>query len=253
MKSQHRRTLQALYAHPLQHGLRTSQVEALLVSLGAEVELLSDQRLQVRLPGGETTWLRAAAGLHHPCLDEEAVLRIRRLLEKAGITPEHPEAEAAAVRGDQGHRLVICLDHRGAELWQLEGDQVAQAELRSHGLWGSDQNLSHRHERDIAGQRAPLDHAYLERLSGAIAAADVVLLLGHGHGQSDMRELLLRHLRHRHPQLLERIVGVLGIDDSALTPAQLLALAREHFGNQPHRRPLVVPGQEPREPEGSLQ
>jgi hypothetical protein len=26
--------------------------------------------------------------------------------------------------------------------------------------------------------------------------------------------------------------------------AQLLAIAREHFGNLPHRRPLVEPGQE---------
>ena len=29
--------------------------------------------------------------------------------------------------------------------------------------------------------------------------------------------------------------------------AELLALPREHFGNQPHRRPLVAPGQERRE------
>ena len=142
---------------------------------------------------------------------------------------------------------MVRLDHRGADLWHLVGEAVEQAELEPHGLWGSDQNLSHRHERDIAGQRAPLDHAYLEGLSDAIAQADAVLLLGHGHGQADVRQLLVAHLRRHHPLLLQRIVGVVTVDDSALSEAELLALAREHFGNQPHRRPLATPGQELRE------
>jgi len=171
MKRQHRQTLQALYAHPLQHGLRCSLVEGLLLSLGAEVERLSDHRLQVRLASGETAVLHGAHGVHHPWLDADGVLRLRRLLEQAGITPEHPEASEPGPRGDQAHRLVVRLDHRGADLWHLVGEAVEQAELEPHGLWGSDQNLSHRHERDIAGQRAPLDHAYLEGLSDAIAQA----------------------------------------------------------------------------------
>jgi len=74
-----------------------------------------------------------------------------------------------------------------------------------------------------------------------------VLLLGHGHGQADVRQLLVTHLRRHHPQLLQRIVGVVTVDDSAMSEAELLALAREHFGNQPHRRPLAAPGQERRE------
>lgn len=253
MKHQHLQTLQALFAHPLQHGLRGSRVEALLVSLGAELELLSGHRLQVRLPDGSNTWIHAAQGPHHSCLDEEAVLRLRRLLREAGITPEHPEAVSAPERGDQGRRLVIRLDHRGATGWALQpgpdAEALALAPLPAGALWAGDQNLSHRHERDLAGQRAPLDHAYLEQLSAAIAAADAVLLLGHGHGQADVRGLLLAHLRRRHPSLLERIVGVVTLDDTALSDAELLALARDHFGNQPHRRPLVVPGQEHREPD----
>jgi hypothetical protein len=252
MKHQHLETLQALYAHPLQHGLRSSRVEALLVSLGADLEQLSGHRLQVQLPDGSTTWLHAAQGSHHPCLDAEAVLRLRRLLQAAGITPDHPDATAASVRGDQGRRLVLRLDHRCATLWTLqhsgEAELVETSLVAAGELWASDQNLSHRHERDIAGQRAPLDHAYLEQLSARIAEADAVLLLGHGHGQADVRGLLLRHLRGHHPELLERIVGVVALDDTALSDGQLLALAQEHFGNLPHRRPLVVPGQEQREP-----
>jgi hypothetical protein len=248
MKRQHQQTLQALFAHPLQHGLRCSRVEGLLLSLGAEVEHLPDHRLQVRLPAGQVACLHAAPSLHHPWLDEEGVLRLRRLLQQAGITPEHPEPAPPAPRGDQAVRLVVRLDHHDASLWRLEGEAVERAQLHPHGLWGSDQNLSHRHERDLPGQRAPLDHDYLERLSAAIAGAEAVLLLGHGQGQADVRRLLVAHLRRHHSELLARIAGVITVDDSALSEAELLALAREHFGNLPHRRPLVVPGQEQREP-----
>lgn len=247
MKRQHLDTLAAIYAHPLQHGLRCSRVEALLLSLGADVNHLGDHRLQVCLPDGTSLCLHGASGLQHPWLDEEGVLRLRRLLRQAGITPDHPESSSSGPRGDQARRLVLRLDHRGASLWRLVGEVVEQAELHPHGLWASDQNLSHRHERDIAGQRAPLDHAYLQQLSAAIAESDAALLLGHGHGQADLRRLLVAHLRQHHPQLLERIVGVVTVDDTALSDRELLALAREHFGNLPHRRTVVAPGQERRE------
>ena len=247
MKRQHRQTLQALQAHPLQHGLRWSRVEALLLSLGAELEPLSDHRLQVQLPGGERLVLHGASGQRHSVLDQEAVLRLRHWLHQAGISSDHPEAPEPSPRGEQAHRLVIRLDHRGASLWHLVGQQVEHTELRSHGLWGSDQNLSHRHERDLAGQRAPLDHAYLEQLSASITEAEAVLLLGHGHGQADGCALLIDHLRRHHRPLLERIVGVVRLDDSACSDAELLALAREHFGNLPNRQPLQIPGQELRE------
>lgn len=53
--------------------------------------------------------------------------------------------------------------------------------------------------------------------------------------QSDLRHLLEEHLR------------MPPIDDTACTEEQLLALARTHFGNAPHRQPLKIPGQEWRE------
>ena len=77
-----------------------------------------------------------------------------------------------------------------------------------------------------------------------MADADAVLLLGHGTGESDMRQVLLHHLQTHRRDLLERIVGIETLDDGGLSDAELVAIAREHFGNLPHRRPLVIPGQE---------
>lgn len=243
----HQRTLEALYAHPLQHGIRVSRVEALLRTLGAEVSESGDRRLQVQLPDGAQTWLAKGRGPVSPDLDAEAVLRLRRLLEAAGITPQTPEAGAASERGDVARRLVLHLSHHSTDAFRLEGDAVEHAELRPLGIWGSGENLTHRHDRDVAGQRAPRDNDYLARITAAIAEADAVLMLGHGSGESDMRLVLLHYLETHRRDLLERIVGIETLDDAGMSHAELLAVAREHFGNLPHRRPLVIPGQEVRQ------
>ncbi|MFN6338207.1 MAG: hypothetical protein ACK41W_05690 [Cyanobacteriota bacterium] len=244
MKRQHQRTLEALFSHPLVHGLRASKVEALLHALGADVTSLEGRRLRIQMPGGQESWLELGEGAHHPDLDPEAVLRLRHLLEEAGVTPEHPEAEPASPRGDQSRRLVIHLDHHRTDVFLLEGDEVEHAVLVPHGVWGSGENLSHRHDRDIAGQKAPRDHDYLTRVMASMEGADAVLLLGHGTGESDMRQLLLAHVRRHRPDLLERLVGVETLAIADPSEGQVLAVAREHFGNPPHRRPLVIPGQE---------
>ncbi|MDA0215689.1 MAG: hypothetical protein O3B32_01160 [Cyanobacteria bacterium] len=101
-------------------------------------------------------FLRAASGPQRTHLDGEGILRLRHWLQQAGITPDHPDPiTTQAARGDQARRLLIHLDHKGARLWWLEGEEIHRAELIPHGLWRCGQRLSNRHDRDIAGQRAP--------------------------------------------------------------------------------------------------
>jgi hypothetical protein len=248
MRSHHLQTLQALFAHPLRHGVRVSEVEALLRSLGAQVEMLEGRRLRVRMPDGPETWIQTGCGARRPDLDADALIRLRHFLQEAGVSPEHPQADRDSPRGDQSRRLVLHLNHHQTDVFLLEGEQVEHAVLVPHGLWGSGQRLSHRHDRDIAGQRAPRDHDYLTRIAAAMTDADTVLLIGHGTGESDMRQILLDHLETHRRDLVDRIVGVVTVDDANLSDEGLLAIARDHFGNLPHRRVLEAPGQEPREP-----
>ena len=245
MHRQHLRTLEALFAHPLEHGVRSSRVEALLRSLGAEVTTIAGGRLHIRMPTGQESWLQPSCGVRKPYLDGDAVLRLRHLLDTCGISPRHPEATPLSPRGDRSLRLVLHLSHHATEAWRLEQDAVRHERLLPHGIWGSGEQLSHRHDRDIAGQRAPLDTAYLNAITQAMASAEAVLLLGHGQGESDMRHLVLHHLKRHRPDLIDRVVGVVTVDSAALTEGQILALAREHFGNLPHRRARLIPGQEP--------
>jgi hypothetical protein len=240
-------TLDALFAHPLRHNIRWDHLVGLWDSLGGQVERLDQARLRLRLPDGSETWMHHAAGRQHAVLAADDVLRLRHLLQQAGITPSHPVAVPAVPRGDQARRLVMRMNHRGADVYWLDGDEVDHATLRPHGLWGSEQNLSHRHDRDIPGQRAPLDNDYLQRLTLMLESADTVLLLGHGHGEASLMHTFLGYVRRHRPELLGRISASEHLDDSAFSEGQLLAHAREHFGNLPHRRAIAIPGQPIRE------
>lgn len=236
MTVQHERTLKALFAHPLPHGLSLREVQGLIEALGGSVIPLSDNRVQIRLQDGSQTWLHGVQAQGDSDLNAEAVMRLRHLLKAAGIDANHPLAAAAAApRGDRAHLLVLKLSHRRCDAYRLEGDGVAHSQLRSEGVWGTRQSTTHRKERDLPGQRAPIDSALLEQLCGLIAASDRVLLVGHGTGQSDLRQLLLDHLQRRHPHLADRILAVLTVDDDQLTEARLLALAREQVGQLPRR------------------
>ena len=243
MTLQHERTLRALFSHPLPHGLSFRDVQGLIESLGGTVTPLADRRVHIRLRDGSQTWLHGVRGQGSPALDAEAVMRLRHLLQGAGIDPEHPQASgAAAPRGDQSRRLVLKLSHRQCEAFLLDGDSVEHSQLRSDGFWGTRQSMTHRKERDLPGQRVPIDNDLLERLCERIAMAERVLLVGHGTGQSDLRQLLLDHLERRHPALVSRVDAVLTVNDDQLTDARLLALDREHFGNLPRRQQPPVPG-----------
>jgi hypothetical protein len=114
------------------------------------------------------------------------------------MSPDRPVADPHRSRGDQARWLVLYLTHTHTDAFLLDGDTEEHAVLRPHGLWGSGQSLGHRHDGDIAGQRAPLDHAYLDRIAVAMAQADAVLLLGYGTGASDMRQVLLTDLETHH-------------------------------------------------------
>jgi hypothetical protein len=176
------------------------------------------------------------------------MLRLRHLLEEAGVSPDHAEAEAPQPRGDIGRRLVLHLNHHATRAFLLEGDTVERAVLHPHGVWGSGEHLTHRHDRDVAGQRAPRDTTYLAEITSAIAAADAVLLLGHGTGESDMRQVLLDYLHTHRPDLLARIAAVETVEARGIGPAGLLAIAHRHFGNLPRRHALVEPGVESPQP-----
>ena len=235
MNASNLRTLHAIFAHPLQHGIRIHDVEALFSSLGATVHPLEHHRFKINWSSGEFIWIDLG---HHPSrteLDGDAVMTVRRFLESAGHTPQQPEAPISPLLGDHGTYLVLHLTHHSTEVFYSKGLGTENFTLKPFGLWSTHQRLHNRRERDLSGQKAPFDFDYLHLLVQAIQDSDAVLLLGHGHGESDMRQILLKYLANHHPGLLNRILDKTTQNAHTVTQAQLLAIAADHLGQHPRR------------------
>ena len=235
MNASNLRTLHAIFAHPLQHGIRIHDVEALFSSLGATVQPLEHYRFKISWSSGEFIWVSLGNHTSHTELDGDAVIAVRHFLENAGHTPQEPEVPCSSVVVDQGKFLVLHLSHHSTEAFSFKGLGTEHVTLKPYGLWASHQSLHNRRERDLSGQRAPFDFDYLHLLVQAIQDSDAVLLLGHGHGESDMRQVLLKYLATHHPGLLDRILDKTTVDAHTVTQAELLAIAADHLGHHPSR------------------
>ncbi len=84
MSSRHRKTLEAIFASPVQSGIEWTAIEAMLLSLGAEISEGSGSRVRIALNG-----IRAVFHRPHPKkeTDKGAVKSMRRFLREAGIEP----------------------------------------------------------------------------------------------------------------------------------------------------------------------
>jgi hypothetical protein len=84
VKNKHRKILEAIFATPAQAGINWSDIEALLIHLGAERFEGSSSRVRFLLNGVRATFHRP-----HPQkeTDKGAVQSVKRFLETGGIKP----------------------------------------------------------------------------------------------------------------------------------------------------------------------
>lgn len=84
MNNRHRKTLAAVFEKPPRADIRWTDIEALLVALGAELSEGNGSRVRVALNG-----VRAVFHRPHPerITDKGAVGSVRRLLEAAEVQP----------------------------------------------------------------------------------------------------------------------------------------------------------------------
>ena len=88
MNKKHQRTLQAIFEDPVKSGILWSDIERLLVALGAEISEGRGSRVRIALRG-----VRAVFHRPHPRkeTDKGAVVSMRRFLTEAGVTPEEEQ------------------------------------------------------------------------------------------------------------------------------------------------------------------
>ncbi len=219
-----RRTLDALYAHPLSHNLEWTQVMALLREVGRVEHRPNDST--VILLGAEQEMLRRP---HGKDLTLDEVIEIRHFLTKVGVPPQ-----PANDRGD----FVVTVDHHEARVYHLD---LQAADPSNHIVKPYDphhflHHLSHKDQAREHGQRAAEDPTYYERIAQAVAAAvphGRIVVVGHGKGHSDAAQNLIAWIRLHHSDIAQRLLGEVTADLSSLTPPQLLELARRALAASP--------------------
>jgi hypothetical protein len=84
LSGKHRKTLEAIFADPVQAGIAWRDIEALLEACGAEISEGQGSRVRVALNG-----VRAVFHRPHPQkeTDKGAVKSVRRFLTEAEVTP----------------------------------------------------------------------------------------------------------------------------------------------------------------------
>jgi len=84
MSGKHQKTLHAIFADPVRSNINWTEIEALLMALGADRDEGSGSRIRFALNGIRATFHRP-----HPRkeTDKGAVKAVRRFLEEGGIRP----------------------------------------------------------------------------------------------------------------------------------------------------------------------
>lgn len=84
LRSKHRKTLQAIFAHPVRAGIPWTDIESLLVACGAEISEGRGSRVRIVLNDVRSVFHRP-----HPRKETEkgAIRAMRRFLTEAGVEP----------------------------------------------------------------------------------------------------------------------------------------------------------------------
>ena len=231
-----RRTLQALFRHPIAHNLEWKDVVALFKMLGA-VEQQTHDAVVFRIGGAEHRVHKP----HSKDITVHELLGFRSILTQAGCSPDaqarqHPlAAEPATVPSPPD--LMVTVAHHEARVYRLD---MQSAEPLDHVITPYDphhflHHLTHKNLSREHGQRAPEDPGFYKRLARTVASARAIVVIGHGAGHSNAADGLLEFLRLHHPDISRKVACEVVADLSNLTPAQLLVLGRHTLSSMTGR------------------
>ncbi|MFZ3360467.1 MAG: hypothetical protein WA177_17075 [Xanthobacteraceae bacterium] len=226
-----RRTLDAIFHHPVPHNLSWMDALDLLTHLGSAEEK-ADGKYSLNINGKHLIFHKP----HGKHLDAREVTGLRHYLSSAGVSPESPQGAPALVEPDCVD-VVALIDHHEAKLYRihLSSNQTAET-VRPYDPHHFLHHLHHGDELREHGQRAPEDLTFYDRIAEALREADRIVLLSHGTGMSDASRLLAERLQKHHRDIYARIVHQAEVNTSAMTEGEILAYARQALTTDSQKR-----------------
>lgn len=129
-----------------------------------------------------------------------------------------------------GTHLLVVIDHREARIYQTELHGSVPQRVIPYDPDGSGRFL-HYVEEESRGQRKPERKSYYEAVAKTLGNAEQILLFGNATGASSAMNQLLADLKRRHPQVAERVVGSVVVDEQHMTEGQILKKARDYYAS----------------------
>ena len=219
----HRRTLEAIFRHPVAQNLEWTDVVGLIEQIG-DAHAKANREFVFEVAGQRHVTHRP----HTKDLTSDDVFELRRFLSRAGVSPEGPSRSAADPNATAPDLLIVA-DHHGARVFHVD---VAAEEASEHVIRPYDphhflHNLTHKDQSREKGQRAPEEPAYYAKIADAVALGGRLVVIGHGTGKSNAAHHLVEYLRSHRRETYQRVVREVVADLSNITDPQLLDLARE--------------------------
>ncbi len=231
--SHERRTALAILSHPASGNIEWRNVISLLESAG-EVSEERNGKFKVTL-GGETEVLERPTGKD---IDEQMVVDLRRMLAGSGITADslrgrEPVASAPDAQPPSGHAILV-IGYHGADIYPTDSAGSAPTRIIPEDPTGRLHTMHHK-ANNPDGWYGEIEKSWYAQLADAIRPASAILIVGNGKGHSNGMLKFTQYLTEHDPALLKRIVGSIESDSENLTEGELLALAREFYGDSPAR------------------
>jgi hypothetical protein len=215
--------LESLYQNllhgKLPHNLSWSEAVELVEHLG-EVQPHGDDEFVFRV-GSQRAFFKRP---HTHDLGVEEVSRLRAFLQEAG-RGEHIE------EGAKPPRVIVVIDHHAAHVYQdLGGTRPADEDkVRPYDPFNFHHHLIHRKEAHYRGKRVPEEYSFYEEVAKDLTPANEIVLIGHATGKSNAADFLKEYLKTHYPDISRRVIATESADLSAVTEAEIEALAKRHM------------------------
>jgi hypothetical protein len=214
----HLRTYQRIFQHPVSHNLEWRDVHTLFRYI-AQVEEEPNGNLKVTR-NGQILVLHPART--KDVADTDELMALRHFLERS-------ETTAPATDEIDPHWLLV-IDHHDARIFRSPMAGTTSQEILPHE---AEEYFRHAHNsKDFSrGQEKPDPNSFFEPVVRALQEPGQILIFGSGTGTSSEMDQFVAWVKLHHPEVAQRIIGTLVVDEHHLTQGQLLAKSREFYAS----------------------
>ncbi|MEH1886988.1 hypothetical protein [Nostoc sp.] len=212
----HQTTYNAIFQHPVARNLQWHDVRSMLNALTDETQEHNGTLRFTR--NGET--LTVHPSKHKDLSDIHELMQIRHFLERSAVPAQAIIAE--------GVHLLVVIDHREARIYKTELHGSVPERIVPYDPDGSHRHL-HNVDDDANGQRQPELKPFYEAIARSLSGAKKILIFGSSTGSSSAMDYLLADLKEHHPDIQERVVGTVVVNEQHMSEDQLLAQARTFY------------------------